>query len=140
VNAATPAQNPPLRDMRESAFGAILSALVQRCPNVLAAVFFDREGETIDYFSYLDPYSTRLLAAHSGIVFNSAEYRMNWLGGGKLFCTEISTNTHGIVILPVRSEFYLTAIVGREAADGHTIDELLIAVEELATEAGLPSG
>jgi predicted regulator of Ras-like GTPase activity (Roadblock/LC7/MglB family) len=123
--------------MQESAFGVILNTLAQRCPHLLVAVFFDREGETIDYFSYLDPYETRLLAAHTGIVFGSAAFRLRWLGAGELRSIEIVTDTYDIVILPVHSEFYLTAVMKRGGLDGSTLEQLLVAVEKLALEAGL---
>lgn len=136
MTSITPSSAPPQRDMNQSAFASILTRLVSGCPQVIAAVFFDKEGETIDYHSYLDPYSTRLLAAHTGLVFGSAAYRMTWLGAGPLLSAEISTNTHDIIILPVGDEFYLTIVMCR-GASGETADKLSQAVKELAEEAGL---
>jgi hypothetical protein len=56
------------RDQHESAFAAILGALLARLPGARAAALVDGEGETVDYAGDLEPFQIRLTAAHWCIV------------------------------------------------------------------------
>lgn len=58
------------RDQHESAFAAILAALVRRVPGARGAALVDRDGETVDYSGRLDPFAMRLAAAHWRIALD----------------------------------------------------------------------
>ncbi len=58
------------RDQVESAFSAILSALVEAVPLAAGAALVDAEGETVDYAGYLDPFDLKVAAAHFGVVLH----------------------------------------------------------------------
>jgi hypothetical protein len=60
------------RDQPESAFAAILAALVARIPGARAAALVDFEGETVDYGGCGDPFEVRVAAAHWRIVLDDA--------------------------------------------------------------------
>jgi hypothetical protein len=59
-----PARTEAERDQVESAFTAILRRLYDAVPSVIAAVFVDMEGESIDYVAAIDPYDAKVAAAH----------------------------------------------------------------------------
>lgn len=99
--------------MSMSRFGEIMAILEKNCDEFEAAVFFDSEGETIDYYSYLDPYTTRLIAAHHGILYESLQYRLRWLKMGEIKMVEICSDELESVTVHVGEEYYLTAIVRR---------------------------
>lgn len=52
-----------LRDLRPTAFTEILRRLWHRCDGVVAAVFVDHEGESVDYCSSIEPYEAKVAAA-----------------------------------------------------------------------------
>jgi hypothetical protein len=60
------------RDKPESAFAAILAALVARIPGARSAALVDFEGETVDYAGRGDPFEVRVAAAHWRIVLDDA--------------------------------------------------------------------
>ena len=60
------------RDQQESAFAAILGALVARVPGARAAALVDRGGETVDYAGRGSPYEVRVAAAHFRLVLDEA--------------------------------------------------------------------
>jgi predicted regulator of Ras-like GTPase activity (Roadblock/LC7/MglB family) len=109
VNAKN--EKGPKRDTAESQFSKILSKLALTCSGFLAAVFFDNEGETIDYYSYLDPFKTRLTAAHIGIVVKSAMHRFKWMNLGEVACMEIYAKNKESITISIGEELFLTIIL-----------------------------
>ena len=95
-----------------------------------AAIFFDDEGETIDYLSYRDPFSTRLLAAHLGIVFQSANARLSWLHAGEVDMVEIRATLYDSVTMRVATGCYLSVIL----KSGELDHRLLATLEKVAKE------
>ena len=125
------------RDVAESPFSAILSRIHTAHPDVVTAVFYDDQGETIDYYSQLDPYDTRLTAAHHGVVVCSATQRMRWLGLGAVEALETCTDRTVTVTAAVGEGTYLTVVVQTTDLDpafGELIDEVIV---QLRLEAGL---
>ena len=53
---SAPGERAPQRDTDASPFCGILARLTEVCPRFEAAVFFDEDGETIDYHSFCDPF------------------------------------------------------------------------------------
>lgn len=102
----------PLRDDTEgSAFAEILSELDRPGSELLAAVFYDEEGETVDYFTFIDPYETKLIAAYHGVLAVSAASRFDWLSMGGLEVLEIRTQRWDSFTVKVGSDYYLTVVV-----------------------------
>ena len=99
------------RDMERSAFADILSDIDGVCPGFLAAVFYDGEGETIDYHSYLEPFDTRLAAAHIGVVAASAARRFEALSLGQVEQIEIHAEYLDSVTVSMGDDLYLSVIV-----------------------------
>ncbi|MCK9461711.1 MAG: hypothetical protein M0R80_18940 [Proteobacteria bacterium] len=127
----------PCRDSTESPFARILSELVSVCEGFETAVFFDDLGETIDYHSYLDPFSARLVAAHHGVLFSSAKHRLEWLGAGSATHLEIYASNRDSVTMRIAEGYYMTVVVRA----GTLSEELFVRIAEVAvefcTEAGL---
>jgi hypothetical protein len=61
----------PPRDQAASSFSGILMALCDGT-GAIGAALVDREGETVDYAGYLDPYTLRVAAAEWRLVLNVA--------------------------------------------------------------------
>ena len=59
------------RDQAASSFSGILMALCD-ATGALGAVLVDREGETVDYAGYLDPFALKVAAAEWRLVLNVA--------------------------------------------------------------------
>lgn len=104
-------QNNLHRDVESSAFTEILSQIDGICPGFKAAIFYDSEGETIDYHSYLDPFDTRLTAAHIGVIVSSATRRFDSLALGKLEQLEIHAHNLDSVTVSMGDNLFLSVIV-----------------------------
>ena len=122
------------RDMPISPFGEILATLANNCDKFEAAIFFDTEGESMDYFSLLDPFVTRLMAAHKGILCQSLRYRMEWLGMGTVNMIEVFSETYETITVCVNEEYNLTIVVrsGGNTPDLH--DKIVPVVAMLRDE------
>jgi predicted regulator of Ras-like GTPase activity (Roadblock/LC7/MglB family) len=97
--------------MEQSAFTDILADIEGVCPGFLAAVFYDREGEAIDYHSYLEPYATRLLAAHLVVVVHSAVRKFETLHMGHIDYMEIYGSRRDSISVAMGDELFLSVIV-----------------------------
>ncbi len=119
---------PAQRDMDKSPFAAIIGRLRENFRGVEAAAFFDSEGETIDYDGELDPFATRLLAAHHGVIYSSFQSRLDWLHLGRIDSFEIRTSERETLTLPVAEDFYLMVVMQAGASSV----QLRAAIEEVA--------
>ncbi|MFT3922384.1 MAG: hypothetical protein QM778_07615 [Myxococcales bacterium] len=63
MNPLTRLPNGLLRDRPDTAFSRILSAFLGPYEQLRAAVFFDSEGECVDYASRVDPYEAMVFSA-----------------------------------------------------------------------------
>ena len=54
----------------ESAFSAILRALLRALPLSLGAALVDSEGETVDYAGHIEPFDLKVAAAHFQVVLS----------------------------------------------------------------------
>jgi hypothetical protein len=68
--SAARARGHATRDQEQSAFSAILSALVEAVPLAAGAALVDAEGETVDYAGHLDPFDLKVAAAHFQVVLH----------------------------------------------------------------------
>ena len=120
----------PPRDSTASPFARILSELESACEGFETAVFFDDLGETIDYYSYLDPFSARLVAAHHGVLFSSANNRLEWLGAGPTTQMEIYTSKRDSVTIRIAKGYYMRVVTRA----GSLSEELFAKIVEVALE------
>lgn len=125
------------RDMAESAFGAILSGLERRCGGFLAAVLYDEEGETIDYYSRLDPFQARLEAAYLGVIVCSASRRTRWLGMGSVEWLEIRGDRRESLTVTMGQGLIVSLLLEAGGIDSNTMDHLWEVIARLRLEAGL---
>jgi predicted regulator of Ras-like GTPase activity (Roadblock/LC7/MglB family) len=130
-------ETAPLRDSSASPFARILSELESACVGFETAVFFDDLGETIDYHSYLDPFSARLVAAHHGVLFSSATHRLEWLGAGATTHLEIYAANRDSVTLRIAEGYYMTVVVRAGALSEALFTRIAEVAVEFCSEAGL---
>ena len=126
----------PLRDMEPSGFARVLEIFYGGNTEVDAAVVFDKTGETVDYHSYMDPYDARLMAAHMGIIFHLAHYKMEWLAKAKLDTLEISCEGFYAITIHICEEYFLLIVAKPENADPALLDAVVGSVEALRKEIG----
>ena len=124
------------RDMHASGIAKVLELFFGGNHQVKAAVLFDRSGETVDYHAYIDPYEARLLAAHIGIIFTMAEYKLKWLEDATVSMIEIATDLYSIVTVTVIEDFYLVVSMEAGALDDNLLDTIIGSVEALQQEIG----
>jgi predicted regulator of Ras-like GTPase activity (Roadblock/LC7/MglB family) len=125
------------RDTKESAFTAILRQLAARMPGFQAAVFFDHEGETIDYHSSLDPFETRLTAAHIGIVMVRAITRFRDFSLGEVRFIEINAEHRDYVSIALGENLFFLVVVAAGNITSRTWGILFETTRMLREEAGL---
>jgi hypothetical protein len=132
-------ENPAVlhRDSTESPFARILSQLDSACDGFETAVFFDDLGETIDYYSYLDPFGARLAAAHHGVLFSSANARLEWLGAGPVTQLQICAGGRDSVTLRVAKGYYLTVVVRAGGLSDALFSRIAEVVDAFRVEAAL---
>ncbi|MDD5305949.1 MAG: hypothetical protein PHU25_01385 [Deltaproteobacteria bacterium] len=126
----------PERDVPRSPFADILAGMSARIPGAVAAVFFDVEGEAIDYHSFFDPFRTRLVAAHCVVLFESARQRLQWMGCGELARLDSIGATHETVTVQVGGGYYLTVFMTAGGAG----DDLETALEEAVVRLRMETG
>lgn len=104
---------------------------------VEAAVFYDNQGETIDYYTRKDLFMTRLTAAHHGLLFDSARTRMAWLQMGTVEMIEVCTSNLESITVPVGDDYCLTVVAsaGSVNDDFHELVRGVVAL--LGEEAGI---
>jgi len=127
----------PHRDSTASPFAQILSKLESSCDGFETAVFFDDLGETIDYHSYLDPYSARLVAAHNGVLFSSATHRLEWLGAGPMTHMAIYALQRDSVTLRIAKGYYMTVVVRAGSLSEELFSRIVEVAAEFRDEAGI---
>ncbi len=127
----------PLRDSSESVFSEILSRMESACAGFEAVVFYDAEGETIDYHSYLDPFDTRLAAAHHGVIMTMAEAKSRWLEMGSVKMIEVSSPKYDIVTMVLADGYLVTVIAGPGAIGDEVVDGFGEILDTLREEAGI---
>jgi len=115
------------RDMNASPFCDIMQTLANNCDGFEAAVFFDTEGETIDYYSYYDPYITRLAAAHHGILFESLRHRLKWLEMGIVDTVEIFSPDLESITISITDDYCLTVMM-RPGGNNDDLQEKIVPI------------
>ena len=132
-----PLVSEPQRDQPLSSFGEILAQFAAKFPQVEVVVFYDEEGETVDYFSLWDPFRTRLVAAHHGVIYESMRSRLLWMAESETQKLAYYTDFMDCATYPVGEIYRVTILAPSGTIDTQIqagIDEL---VEVLREEAGL---
>jgi predicted regulator of Ras-like GTPase activity (Roadblock/LC7/MglB family) len=130
------AHQQPLRDMGMSVFGVALESFSTHHQQVEIAILYDALGETIDYYSRRDPFIARLAAAHHGLIFGSAQARLEWLKLGRIQVLEISATHLDSLTMEIGDGIYLTVIVSHASLDTVLLDALTELASQLREEAG----
>lgn len=112
------------RDMNISSFGEILKVLCDKFKRLETAVFYDERGETIDYCSFDDPFATRLMAAHHGLIFQTTRERCKWMKMGALDMMEIHMENKDSVTIWIGEGVCLTIVAPSGAIDSELYDSL----------------
>ena len=99
------------RDMEPSVFAEILSSIADICPGFEAAVFYDSEGEAIDYFSFLDPFDTRLIGAHLGVIASSIGRSAKKLKLSAVKSIEISASERDSITVFMGENLFISVVV-----------------------------
>lgn len=126
----------PRRDLAASPFCEILAELAGQIEGFRAAVFVDDQGETVDYHSLLEPFETRLIGAHAGVVLGSAGARFSWLGLGRVDRLDVRAGWRDLITVTVGDGYFLTVVVAAGAATDEIDGPIAAAVEALRREAG----
>jgi predicted regulator of Ras-like GTPase activity (Roadblock/LC7/MglB family) len=123
--------------MEISIFGEILATLCKRFEQIEAVVFHDGLGETIDYYSKIDPYLTRVAAAHHGLIFQSTKARFNWLNLGEVTRVSTYSNEKESLTIKVDEDTCITVMAGQDTIDNESFEEVLEQVlKQLREEVG----
>ena len=127
----------PERDMVPSGIARVLEIFFGGNSHVEAAVLFDDTGETVDYHTHIAAFDARLLAAYSGIIVKSTQYKLRWLADAKITMIELITDRIETVTVPVLDEdFFLVVSVVAGHLDDNLLDTIAGAVEALQQEIG----
>ncbi len=116
-----------------SAFMPTLKALVAAVPGATGAIFADRDGECVDYYSRMDPFELKVIAAHAALV-------LRFLAGSRLGVPSrlgISGTRLTLWIAPLGEQYTLVLVMERRAWASDLDDALDTAIADLRAEAGL---
>lgn len=122
------------RDQAASTFSAILLRLCD-ATGALAAALVDREGESVDYAGFLQPYETRLSAAEWQLVIAIARRsRVTELQGVEQLVVRAAHRSYCLIAL---SDGYVLVLVLGRGCFRVSRRAVAEAVRELEVEAGL---
>ncbi len=124
------------RDVEENDFTPILRALLRAAPNVLAAVFVDREGECIDYCSSLTPYEAKVIAAHMIVVLGESLERSGALGGEPWWLHVLGSERE-LFARRIDDEYALIVATGPDGISSQLCEAIEHTVTKLRSEVGL---
>ena len=124
------------RDMDISSFGKILKDFCDSNEGIETVIFYDNSGETIDYHTLIDPYSTRLTAAHHGVIFEMIRARLGWLNMGNIERIEICTTERESVTIRVGDDSFITVVTQKGIIDDKLQSALKNTALLLFNEAG----
>ncbi len=125
------------RDMDPTAFGKILSRLRDTFDTVEIVVFHDSLGETIDYSSHCDPYLTRIMGAHLGLIYESAKSRTKWLGFGKVLRVDTYSADRECLTVFIADDTCVTIVARPGTIDQESFNDALSVMRaQLMEEAG----
>jgi hypothetical protein len=121
------------RDQDPSTFTVILERLVRSIAGAQAAALVDAEGETVDYAGFIDPFETKVAAAHWQIAMHEIG---DCLGGIR----QITVRARGksYLVRQIHTEYKIVLILHRRAGFAASERALQEAHVRLCIEAGFP--
>jgi predicted regulator of Ras-like GTPase activity (Roadblock/LC7/MglB family) len=125
------------RDMESSEFAAILSRIAGSSPSVLVAAFVDAEGECIDYYTSLDPFEAKVVAAQTVAAIGPLVGPRKQSVFGISHTIEITTETRQLLVRRIDDEYTLVVLTIPDANGPHTQLEMTEAVRSFRREASL---
>lgn len=125
------------RDMEDTLFTATLRELWEVEPAILAAVFVDDEGETVDYCSALPAYDARVAGAHLRVVMDRVRAFARRLGGGHPSSVEVTGAQRDFVVRALGEGYALVVVLEARGITQSLLGAVEDAVEKLRREAGI---
>jgi hypothetical protein len=125
------------RDQDENAFTAILRRLYDAVPAVIAAVFVDMEGESIDYVAAIEPYEAKLAAAHMHMLLNGMCLPKSSATLGETFAFELVSAGREVWVRRFCEEYVLVVLLEPGFDASELRDAIATAGRGFRHEAGL---
>lgn len=112
-------------------FQSILAEVISRVPGAIAAVFLDREGETIEYAATeVSKHDARIFGAYVGIFLA----RASRLAEGSPARMKIEWERLTAMAVPLRDGYFLVLLMRRPYVETVAVRELLRAGTTLSSE------
>ncbi len=127
------------RDTSPSEFALILRRVCDSVSSVEMAAFVDMEGECIDYYSSLDPYDAKVVAAQTVSLLGQVLEVNRKLQYGESFILEISTGDKELLARRINDDYLLVVLAGAgEDEEADRIGRVLVhAAREFRADAGV---
>jgi len=127
------------RDTSPSEFALILRRVCDSVSSVELAAFVDLEGECIDYYSSLEPYDAKVIAAHTVSLLGQVLTVNRKLQYGEAFVLEISTGEKALLARRINDDYLLVVLaVTGEEEEGNRLGRVLVhAAREFRADAGV---
>ncbi len=123
--------------MEATLFTATLRELWEIEPAILAVVFVDDEGETVDYCSTIPPYDARVVGAHLRVVLDRVRSFVYGLGGGHPSSVEVRGAQRDFVVRALGEGYALVVVVEARGTTQALLGSVEEAVARLRREAGI---
>ena len=99
------------RDQSESGFTPVLRSVFRADPRILALVFVDREGETVDYCSALGSFDTKIAGAELLVVMENATERLRRCGFGMPYDVAIEADERSFLLRRIDDAYVLVVVL-----------------------------
>jgi hypothetical protein len=129
------------RDEDETAFTPTLRSVWRAHHGIICVTFVDGFGECIDYCSEIDPFETKIMGAHLGLIMTDL-LRSDASLHGEVIASCMRGKTRDFFVYRV-SDDYILGIVAHAGTPGHTVNRAASdAMDALRSEARLtpPAG
>ncbi len=125
------------RDLDTTAFTEILRRLWRAYDGIVAAVFVDSEGESIDYCSSIDPFEAKIAAATFMSIMQESILVSENLALGTGVVLTIRCEQREFFIQRVSPDYLLVVVAGSEVPDAALRKAMDVTSEELRAEADI---
>lgn len=96
-------------------FKTLLTKLVEGVPGANGAILADWEGESVEQYSYGDPFEMKVTAAHWGILLTLVKGLQEDFATGPVREGVISTDQQHVIVGAVGDEYALVMTLNQEA-------------------------
>jgi len=127
------------RDTSPSEFALILRRVCDAVSSVEMAAFVDMEGECIDYYSSLDPYEAKVVAAQTVATLGQIVLSNHKLQFGETYIMEVSTGDKELLARRINDDYLLVVLAApeEEGEDSRIARVLVHAAREFRADAGV---